>query len=167
MTDAPFNKVLDELLSEDCASIQAREENTFDEVAAPFQDRLVLFGTGGLGRRTLAGLRQVGIEPLAWSDNDFRRWNTTIDGITVLSPAEAVEKWGDRAVFVVTIWSDKIGHPVAEVAKQLGAPRRARVISFASLYWKYATIFLPYFALDLPHQICSARDQVKRAAELW
>ena len=162
-----FETELEKLLGESCESIESRERSAFNEAAGDRAEKLVLFGTGGLALRTLAGLRQVGIEPVAFSDNDSRKWNTTVEGIRVLPPEDAVRLWGDKAVFIVTIWSDRAGHPVSSIKRQLVAHGTVRVISFAPLYWKYASVFLPYFALDLPHQICAVAHRVRLAAQLW
>ena len=162
-----FETELEKLLGESCESIESRERSAFNEAAGDRAEKLVLFGTGGLALRTLAGLRQVGIEPVAFSDNDSRKWNTTVEGIRVLPPEDAVRLWGDKAVFIVTIWSDRAGHPVSSIKRQLAAHGTVRVISFAPLYWKYASVFLPYFALDLPHQICAVAHRVRLAAQLW
>ena len=48
---------LEALLAEGVDCARARERETFDAVAGPFADRMVFFGAGRLGRRTLAGLR--------------------------------------------------------------------------------------------------------------
>ncbi|MCX6008116.1 MAG: FkbM family methyltransferase [Chloroflexi bacterium] len=162
-----LDRQLEELLSEPIASVLNREKFTFDELAAPFGKSLVLFGAGELGRRTLAGMRQLDIEPLAFSDNNPRLWRKSIDGLQVLPPAEAVQKYGSTAVFVLTIWSDTIGHPLDSIEKQLNGYGPTKVVSFGFLYWKYAEAFLPYFGLDLPHKTRAQIDQVRAASFLW
>src|ERR1035438_1821889 len=52
---------LEALLAETVESARLRENSAFDEMAAPFEQSLILFGAGQFGRRTLAGLRQVGL----------------------------------------------------------------------------------------------------------
>ncbi len=158
---------LDELLGEDPAAVREREQTTFDKLAGPFRHSLVLFGAGGLGRRTLAGLRRLGVTPLAFTDNNQQLWHKEVDGLTVLPPEEAARKFAQRAAFVVTIWSDLLGHPVREIADHLKTTGDAVVISFVPLYWKYPEAFLPYFCLDLPHKICAQADDIRRAAALW
>ncbi len=158
---------LRELLAEDVSSVQMRERTTFDRQAGPFSHSLVLFGSGKLGRSILRGLRGLGIEPLAFCDNNPGLWNQSVDGLQVFSPADAVWAFGDKAVFVVTIWSDVIGHPLAEVTRQLQSHGPARVVSFIPLYWKHPGTFLPYFSLDLPHKIILQKESVLQAAQLW
>src|ERR1039458_3997971 len=102
--DVSLQDRLETLLGESAESAQRREQTAFDELAAPFERRLVLFGAGRLGRRTLTGLRNHGVEPLAFSDNNSAVWGKTIDGLPVLSPRDAAKKLGETAAFVLTIW---------------------------------------------------------------
>jgi len=102
MTDS-IESQLDHLLSESLSSVIERERSTFDQAAGPLKKSLVLFGAGGNGRKTLAGLRSLGIEPLAFVDNNSTGWNQFIDGLQVLSPLDAVTKFSQEAVFVVPI----------------------------------------------------------------
>ena len=70
---------LDDLLAEGVIAARQREATTFETVAGDRADTIVLFGAGGLGRRTLAGLRADGVEPVAFVDNNTDRWGTDID----------------------------------------------------------------------------------------
>ena len=99
-----FDRELERLLEESVESAQKREAGTFDELAGSNISELVLFGAGNLGRRTLSGLRQLGIEPLCFIDNDETLWAKKINGLIVLSPEDGARHYGDRATFVVTIW---------------------------------------------------------------
>jgi FkbM family methyltransferase len=162
---------LDGLLAEGIEGARKRERETFDAAAGPFADRLVFFGAGRLGRRTLAGLRKNGLVPLAFMDNNRALWGTEIDGVPVLSPADAVSRYGANAVFVITIWGgkrawneeDRMGDRVREL-RALGCER---VVSFGSLYWKYPNGLLPYYSADLPHKVHEQADDVRRAFDLW
>ena len=91
---------LSTLLGESETSAAERARTAFDEVAGPFQKRLVLYGAGNLGRKTLGGLRSIGLEPLAFSDGNSALWDSQIDGVQVLSPTDAIRRFGDSAVFV-------------------------------------------------------------------
>lgn len=63
-----MRKQLCELLSEPVAAAKKREEITFLHHAGA--KPLVLFGAGGLGRRTLKGLRARNLQPIAFCDNN-------------------------------------------------------------------------------------------------
>src|SRR5947207_418318 len=74
MSKAELRNQIQNVLREGAAGARVRESTSFDESAGPFARNLVLLGAGGLGRRTLAGLRKVGIEPLAFAENNAALW---------------------------------------------------------------------------------------------
>ncbi len=158
---------LQELLSEDISSAINREQTAFDKFASPFSKKLVLFGAGGLGRKTLAGLRKVGIEPLSFVDNNVSLWGHKVDGIEVLDPKLAAQRYADHATFVVCIWRAGGGHRLNHTRQQLIELGCTRVVSFALLFWKYPDIFLPYYAIDLPHQLLPHAEEITRTLTLW
>ena len=158
---------LEGLLSEELGSLVRRERTAYDLLTEPLNDSFVLFGAGVLGRRTLAGVRKLGIEPLAFTDNNSLLWGQTVDGLKVLSPVDAVHRFANLAPFVVAIWRDVGGHPVAKIREQLNAIAPTRVVSVGYLYWKYAEALLPYYFLDLPHKIALQVDQVRAAFKLF
>jgi FkbM family methyltransferase len=126
----------------------------------------VLIGAGGLGRRTLAGLRTVGRPPVAFVDNNPRNWHTTIDGVEVLPPEEAVARWGETGTFVVTIWRAGGPHRFEHTRRQFEGLGCRRVVSFALLYWKHAEALLPFYAQELPHRVLEDGVAVRGAYAL-
>ena len=158
---------LDQLLRETPESVRRREQSRFDELTAPFTRSLVLFGAGNLGRRTLAGLRALGIEPVAFSDNNPLAWGKGIDGLKVLPPTEAADQYGQTAAFIVTIWGGRGTERMSARCRQLADLKCARVVPFAFLYWKHPEVFLPHYALDLPSRTLAAVDQVREAFDLF
>lgn len=158
---------LEELLSESTDEVIMRERTSYDRVAGAYGDRIVLFGAGGMGRRTLAGLLKIGIRPLAFADNDSALHGTEIDGVPVISPTKAAMIYGGSAVFVVTIWSslatDRMGQRISQLQK-LGCER---VVPAGLLFWKYPDIFLPYFPMDLAHKVLPHSEDIKRTLKLW
>jgi FkbM family methyltransferase len=133
----------------------------FDAVAGTAAESIVLFGCGPLGRRTAIGLRALGIEPLAFADNNPATWNTVVEGVAVLSPQEALAKYAATAVFVVTVFNG------AKVWRQLRDGNCPRVSPFADLYWKYGGTFLPYGGLGNIEAIFNESRAVAEAAGLW
>jgi FkbM family methyltransferase len=83
-----------------------------------------------------------------------------------LSPKEAVKTLGRKAAFIVTIWNCIKGHPLDAVKEQLYLYGKPKVVSFLPLYWKYSTLFLPYFGLDRPSKVLRARGLILAAASL-
>src|SRR5208282_2507626 len=129
--------------------------------------QLVLFGAGGLGRKTLAGLRNAGVEPLAFADNNPALWNKQVDGLPVLPVPEAARRHGREAAFIVTIWKGEATDRMAQRKQQLLDLDCTTVVSFGPLFWKYADVFLPHYAFDLPHKVYEEVEHVKQACALW
>ena len=87
----------------------------------PYEQRLVLFGAGNLGKKALWVLREQGIEPLAFTDNSARLWGQTIEGIPVLAPGEAARQFGRSAAFVVTAFSPACNYvPLEQQLRNFG-----------------------------------------------
>lgn len=162
-----LTRELEELLSEGEDKARAREQAAFDELAAPFSRKIVLFGAGNLGRRTLAKLREKGIEPLAFLDNNSARWGGVVDGVEVLPPAEGASRFGTSAVFVITVWGALGADRMKTRVDQLRDLGCLRVCSFATLYWKYSDALLPHYAVDLPHLVHQETDQVWKGFHIW
>ncbi len=149
------------MLSIDPEYCMSRARSMFDEVAGNFAKLIVLFGSGQLGRLTLRGLRSINIEPLAFVDNNPSLWRHAVDGLGVLSPGEAAVKFGDKAVFVVTIYNGSV------TRRQLKAMNCKMIVPFAFLFWKYPDAFLPHGALDFPHRIFADANNVRKVLSLW
>lgn len=148
--------VLEQVLSESAAATRERERTAFDRQAGPGPDRIVLFGASHLGRMVLAGLRRAGCpEPLCFADNDPSRWHTSVDGVQVLSPVEAVSRFSESANFVVTIYN---GSPVREQLRRMDC---RYVIAAHPLLWKYADVFIPDCCIDLPHTLAPQADRIR------
>lgn len=150
-----LEKILHWIETESPEAVRARERSAFDDLASPLGQSLVLFGAGALGRRVLAGLREAGVEPVAWADNDRTLWHSQVMGLPVLSAVEAAEIYGRSACFVVTIYQG------SAVRKQLASLDCERVLPFALLLWKYADIFIPQCGLELPHRFRAQCDDIR------
>jgi FkbM family methyltransferase len=155
------------LLGEGIAAALEREKSTFDRMTAPFGRSLVLFGAGGIGRKTLAGLRKIGIEPLLFADNDPTLWGKQVDGLSVVSPQEASSRHGRSAAFVVTIWRGEGQNKMGERLGLLHELGCERVVTFGPLFWKYPKLFLPHYAAAPAHEVHEQAVAVLEAASLW
>src|SRR5579863_7810376 len=102
---AAMHQELERLLAEPVSSVIDRERNTLDHLLEMCGRRVVLFGAGGLGRQTLTCLRKIGIEPLAFSDNNSLLWGNIVDGVAILPPNVAASRFGSEALFIVAIWN--------------------------------------------------------------
>ena len=155
---------LDRLLSEPVESARARGLSTFDELAGDAP--IVIFGAGGLGRMTAAGLVAEGRPAVAFADNAPSLAGTRVAGIPVFSAADAVARYGRDGIFVVAVWRNPATELMSDRMERLRALGAKRVTSFATLFWKYPNRFLPYYSIDLPHRVLEAKDVVLRAFEM-
>src|SRR5258708_34947343 len=156
---------LEAILSEPIASAKEREAQTFERRLAECRGSVVLFGVGSLGKTALQCLRSIGVEPLAFSDSNPGRWDGLVEGVRVLSPKDAADKYGDSALFIVTIWSK--GRRYAETKDKLGKLGCRKIVPSSSLRWKFADILMPYFCQDLPHRVLQDSERVLSAVSLW
>ncbi|KAA6463096.1 FkbM family methyltransferase [Acidobacteria bacterium AB60] len=154
------------LLAEGAELARQREARLFDQLADFRSQEIVLFGAGNLGRRTLKGLRELGIQPACFVDNNPARGGENVEGLTVSSPSDAAGRYGKDAIFVITVWgalgTDRMASRVAQLQK-LGC---TTVVPFVPLYWKYSGTFLPHYTIDLPHQLHLQADRVQAAFNL-
>ena len=156
---------LSEVLQEPVASVIEREQTALDRLLQQSNGRVVLFGAGSLGGRVLAELRRVGVEPLCISDNNERLWGGTRDGCPVLSPAEAASRFGQDALFIVTIWN--AAHWFAETYAQLKKLGCGFISSYSPVYWRFAEAFIPFLLNDFPHRVYQDSADVLAAEALW
>jgi FkbM family methyltransferase len=152
--------LLEDVLAEPIDAARMRSEREFDRIAAPFERRIVVFGTGYLGNVALSGLRGAGIEPLAFCDNNPRLWDSRKDGITVLSPAAAVERYQDLAAFVVAIYNP------AAPRRQLRELGCTRIVPYPVLFWKHWRTMAGEYRLELPHRILERAGEMAAGYDL-
>jgi FkbM family methyltransferase len=162
---ASLEAQLDGLLSEDIESVKERERSAFDAEVAPFGNSIVLFGVGNIGRKILARLREDGVEPLAFSDNNRAAWGTTVEGLPVLPPEEAARHFGATAAFLVSIYNFQ--HNFVDTQRQLQALGCRKVVSVIPLRWKFHETFLPFFRDDLPRRVLPQADAIRDALSIW
>jgi FkbM family methyltransferase len=153
------------LLSEPLESVMLREQTALENCLRFRGNRVVLFGSGNLGRQALKALRSIGILPLCFSDNNEERWGKNIDDLEVMAPKEAAAIYGEDSTFLVTIWNPF--HWFNETALQLQSYGCSAIASYVSLHWRFPELFLPAMLNDSPHKVYPQRDKVLAAAELW
>jgi|HubBroStandDraft_6_1064221.scaffolds.fasta_scaffold30207_2 FkbM family methyltransferase len=163
--DVDLKSELESLLAESVGDAKDRESKAFDEVAAPGSE-LVLFGAGNLGRRTLTGLRKIGIEPRCFVDNNSSRWGLSLEGLPLIGPEDAARLYGSRATFVVSIWGALGNDRMSTRVEQLRRLGCQSVTTFVPLYWKFPGLFLPHYTVDLPHHVHLESDRIRDAFSL-
>ncbi len=152
--------LLTELLRESRPAMEARATAEFDRIAAPFQDRIVIFGGGHLGRLAVSGLQAAGLGPLAFCDNNPRLWGTEIDHAPVLPPAEAVRRFNDSAAFVTAIYNP------SAIRSQLRALGCSRIVPYPALFWKCSRYMPAEDRLELPHGVLARPEAIEAGYEL-
>ncbi len=155
------NHELDLLLAADPARVAAHLGGLYDAATGALGSRIVLYGAGHFGRRTLAGLRRSGVEPLAFADSNPTLWGECIDGLTVLSPADAKRHYAENATFVVNVFH---GTPIRE---ELRAEGCRSVVPASYVYLKHAAAFLPYGGYCLPEDTIGHADALRETMALW
>jgi len=161
-----MRRELECLLGEELGDCVDRERSAFDRDAGPARDSIVLFGAGRLGRRTAQALRAVGRPAAGFADNNQSLWGTTVEGLTVLSPADAVSQFGRHSCFVVTIWRAGGSHRFAHSREQLRELGGRHVIPISPLAWKHPSAMLPHYCLDLPHRVLAESEEVRKGFDL-
>ena len=156
---------LAELLQEPVQSVIRRERDTLEELLRSRSNRVVLFGSGNLGRKAVGALQEIGVTPLAFSDNNQKRWGTALENTPILPPKEAAALYGSNAVFLVTIWNEF--HWFCETKQQLTGYGCDSVIPYSFLHWRFPDTFLPCLLNDLPNKLYRERDLILKAADIW
>ena len=158
---------LERLLAQPLTEVCQWENSLYDELAGSLQNSVVLFGAGGLGRKTLMGLRNIGIEPLAFADNNPNLHGRHINGLRVLSAAQAAYEFGKTAIFLITVYTDSAPGGIELIKKNLTELGCQRVLSFVPLYWKHPVQFLPHYVYDLPHKLIESAESIRKAWSLF
>lgn len=157
---------LERLLAQPLTEVCQWKNGLYEELAGSLQNSVVLFGAGGLGQKTLMGLRNIGIEPLAFADNNPNLHRRHINGLRVLSAAEAAHEFGETAIFLITIYTDSAPGGIEPIKKNLTELGCQKILSFVPLYWKYPVQFLPHYVYDLPHKLIESAESIRKAWSL-
>jgi FkbM family methyltransferase len=84
--------------------------------------QMVLFGAGNIGRQALACLRNCGIEPVAFADTDAKKWDTKVDGLTVMDPQLCRDRY-PYATWVATVLSLPASAEVPQKMREMNVNR--------------------------------------------
>lgn len=156
---------LQEILSEPVSRVKEREHTALDRLLVQHNNRCVLFGAGSMGRRSMSALRSHGVQPLGYCDNNPELWGTVVDDILVLSPDAAAKRFGQDALFFLTVRNE--AHWYRESFEQLKRLSCAHISSADPITWRFPHEFLPFLLYDLPHRVYEQADRVLQAEEIW
>jgi FkbM family methyltransferase len=161
ITTTPAAVALAKLFAEPSDAVVKRRQQAFDQLANGAGKPVVLYGAGGLGRIVLQGLRSLGRPPVAFADRRVTTTSGSVDGIPTFSPNAAVERLGNDAVFVVSIWNAQTDHQYVRTREDLMHLGARYVAPALALFWKHAETFLPYYCLDVPERVLAAQDDIR------
>ena len=158
---------LDALLAEDTACAAERERTEFDRRTDGSPGGVVLFGAGNMGRTIARKLSTIGIQPVAFADNNAKLWGQLVEGIRVMSPSDAAARYGASAAFVISIWGVGARDRMGARERQLRELGCRTVTPFTALFWKYPDLFLPYHMIDQPRKVLRGAVSVRAVGDLW
>jgi len=159
-TEEWFNQIL----SESDEQLIKRKKESFKKIISSCSRGVVLFGAGSIGKKILHSLRKNQIEPLAFIDNDERKQGKNLDGVTIYSPQQGVEKFGIDCFFLVSAWSAKFSFRLA--VNQLTSLGVQKIEHSLPLMWNDDIKILPNYALDHPEKILLNKDAILHAFQL-
>jgi FkbM family methyltransferase len=157
---------IERLLSEPLEAAAVRERETFGQLLRSTDGSVVLFGAGRLGKLCARGLRRAGVPLRAFCDRNPATHGTMQDGVDVLSPEEAARRFGDRALFVVAIWTGTAKESMVERVAWLGGLGCRQVATYAPLVWAHAGAETPFHSFDLPTRVLARAGELRRLARL-
>lgn len=161
-----LNTPLAEILTVSADAVRERETSALETLLKACNNRCVLFGCGGLGRRAIEKLAELGVRPLTLCDNNRSLWATEIEGIPVVSVAQAAAQFGEDSLFLIAVWNPH--HWYGETAQQLKAAGVRSITSYLPLFWRFPNDFLPVVLLnDLPVKVYEAKEDVLAAEGYW
>lgn len=140
----PLERVLAELGPAN--GLTSRDGGTFDALARG-AGAAVIFGSGALGRILLTAARASGVRVAAFADNNAAVWGTQIEDVPVLSPADAVAQFNDRAFFLIGVFNS------AAPMRQLGELGAQRIVPYPAFYWKFVSTIPWAPGIELPSRI--------------
>lgn len=157
MTGSPTD--LDALLGSDWRQVVERRRSEIEQRMAGRTD-VVLFGTGYLGRHVRGDLGGLPFEPRAFVDNDRALWGSEVEGLEVLSPDDALARFGQSALWLITIYTNS---RVIEQCRSLGVPW----VTCAELSWVLPEPHPQSLVFGIPERLAEAAQDVTVAASVW
>jgi FkbM family methyltransferase len=157
--DGPPCCHLDDLFGSDALRRCAERRSA---LLAELQDThgILVYGAGQTGRRIVRALRAAGHAPLGFLDDTASKQGTRIEGLPVWSPAHALRLHGPEPTIVVAMFTPNHSfRGTRRCLNELGFPS---VMSLFALAACLPQELLPFYFLDKPERILSARDHYYR-----
>ena len=77
--------------------------------------KVVLFGSGALGKSCLKILSSLGVDVYAYCDNNEKIWNTFLDGIRIISPTDLEKIKNNTVVFISSTYYEAIAEQLCSM----------------------------------------------------
>lgn len=155
----PVNAALNELLGADWQDqVATRRSEIAQRVSR--RSRVLLFGAGYLGRHALRDLAGLPFNVEAFVDNDESLWGTSADGLEILSPQDAAARFGQDAVWLITVYTNS---KVVEQCEALGVPW----VTCAEFSWILPEPHSHSFSFGLPETLAGSANDILAAVSLW
>jgi FkbM family methyltransferase len=167
MANSELRQRLEKLLSEDIQSVLNRESEALESIVGSLDQPFLLFGAGNLGRKVLRKLKSIGKLPAAFIDNNPNLWGTDIEGVSIMAPTEAANKFDAATIGVITtIWCGEATDKMSDRINPIRALGFKKIALFGHLAWKFQDEFLPHYCLDRPSKVIANADNIRRAFSL-
>ena len=164
MAHSDLTNRLDRLLSESTSAVLKRETDSLEQKIGSLDKPFLLFGAGHLGRMALKKLAGISKRPVAFIDNNPQLWGETIQGVPIMSPAEASKKFDPATTgVIVTIWCGEATDTMADRTGPIRALGFRNMALFGHLAWKFPNEFLPHYCLDRPSKVIDSADEIRAA----
>lgn len=150
---------LNAMLGSDWREAVARRRSEISERIGGRTD-VVLFGGGYLGRHVLRDMESMSYKPLAFVDNNSNAWGSQIEGLEVLSPDEAISRFGQSVLWLITVYTNS---KVIEQCRGLGVPW----VTCAELSWVLPEPHPPSFIFGVPERLAESEQEIEAAASIW
>jgi len=158
ITNRNIDDELNDLLGESIYSSFQRSMNEFNKIYEMYNKNIILLGSGNLGKKIYSSLKKNGIYTLSFIDNNPNKWGQTIDGIKILKPKDAAEKYGESAIFVVCIWSPR--HSFLKTKEHLIKLGCKKIIHFSFIIWRFPEDILPHYQFETPYYYLLNSEQI-------
>jgi len=167
MANSELRQRLEKLLSEDIQSVLNRESEALESIVGSLDQPFLLFGAGNLGRKVLRKLKSIGKLPAAFIDNNPNLWGTDVEGVPIMAPTEAANKFDAATIGVITtIWCGEATDKMSDRINPIRALGFKKIALFGHLAWKFQDEFLPHYCLDRPSKVIANADNIRRAFSL-
>jgi len=150
---------LDALLGSDWRHHVERRRSEITQRIAGRTD-VVLFGAGYLGRHVHGDMDALPFEPRAFVDNNSTLWGTEIEGLEVLGPNAAAARFGQSALWVITVYTNS---KVIEQCRALGVPW----VTCAELSWALPEPHPQSLVFGTPEGLAESAREIETAASIW